>query len=523
MVTLGCLDYNDPDVSDQSKIRYFGENKQLAGFITGLAAFLFILLFLDLDPEHPEVTRTAAVAALMAVWWITEAIPIPATALLPVALFPLLGVVSGKTVAGAYFNSVIFLFVGGFIMALAMERWNLHRRIALRIILSIGASPKRIILGFMVATAFLSMWISNTATTMMMVPIAMAIIFKLKETDSTNATSRFAIGLLIGIAYSASIGGFATLIGTPPNLAFSKIFTTSFPNAPEISFARWMVFGLPSSVIFLFIAWGILILMFARKSANLAPDREVFLSEYRKLGKTSYEERIVLILFVVLALLWLLRRDIDIAAFTIPGWSNIFSVPGFIDDGTVAIFISILLFLIPSKNRRGERLMNWETAQRLHWGIVILFGGGFALAAGFKESGLSLWIANSLHGLQGVSPILMVAVVCMTLTFLTELTSNTATTQIVLPLLASLSIAIGVNPLLLMIPATLSASCAFMLPVATPPNAIVFGSGEVKMGDMMRVGIIMNLVGVVLITIFIYTLGTSIFGIDPLVVPDWAK
>ncbi|UCC44614.1 MAG: SLC13/DASS family transporter [Candidatus Zixiibacteriota bacterium] len=496
--------------------------KQLVGLVAGPVVALVLLLVFDLDPENPLVGRTAAVAALMAVWWITEAIPIPATALLPVALFPLLGIMKGKEVAATYFNHIIFLFIGGFLMALAMQRWNLHRRIALKIILLIGSSPKRIILGFMVATAFLSMWISNTATTMMMVPIAMAVIIRLRESDPSGKTSRFSVGLLIGIAYSASIGGVATLIGTPPNLSFTRIFDIYFPQGPEISFAGWILFGLPCSVLFLSIAWLLLTMFFVPKNGTAATDIQVFRQERRRLGKMTYEEKVVLILFSLLALLWLFRSQIALGSFVIPGWSTLFPVPGFIDDGTVAIAVAMLLFLIPARSQKNSRLMDWKTARGLRWGIVLLFGGGFALASGFKESGLSLWLAERLTGLSDVPPTVLVASICTMMTFLTELTSNTATTEMILPLLGSLGVAIKTNPLLLMIPATLSASCAFMLPVATPPNAIVFGSGEVRMSDMIRVGIVMNLIGVVLITGLIFLLGTTVFNIDLGLFPDWA-
>ncbi|RME21471.1 MAG: SLC13/DASS family transporter [Candidatus Zixiibacteriota bacterium] len=451
-------------------------------------------------------------ALLMAIWWVTEAIPIPATAMIPVALFPLMGIMSGNVVAGQYFNNIIFLFIGGFIMALAMERWNLHRRIALRIILLIGASPRKIILGFMIATAFLSMWISNTATTMMMMPIAMAVIVRLKE-EAGPVAGRFSIGLLLGIAYAASIGGIATLIGTPPNLAFSRIYQISFPNAPEISFAQWMSFGLPLSVVLLVIAWLLLTFMFVRYESGLPSERAMFREEHRRLGPMAYEEKMVLVLFALLALLWIFRRDITIGSFILPGWSHLFAWAKYIDDGTVGITIAMILFLLPSKNRPGERLMNWATAVKLNWGIVILFGGGFALAAGFKESGLSAWVAQSLQILQGAPTVLLVLVVCVMLMLLTELTSNTATTQIVLPLLASLAVAIKVHPLLLMIPATLSASCAFMLPVATPPNAIVFGTGEVRMGHMIRAGVLLNLCAAILITLLIFLWGRVVFDL----------
>jgi len=499
-----------------------GNLKQRIGLILGPLLAAALLLFADLKPGQPEVTRTAAVAMLMAVWWITEAIPIPATALLPVILFPLLGVMKGKAVAGIYFNNIIFLFIGGFIVALAMEKWGLHRRIALRIILLIGASPRRILLGFMAATFFLSMWISNTATAMMMMPMALAIIIKVKERFPGEATHRFALALLLGIAYAASVGGMATLIGTPPNLAFARIYTIMFPDGPEISFAQWFAFATPLAVIMGLAVWGVLTLLFVRSKNLFGADTSVFREEFERLGKRTYQETAVLVLFVVLALAWLTRSNIEIGSLTLPGWSGLFPEPGFIDDGTVAIAIASVLFLLPARTGTNERLMDWETAKRLHWGIVLLFGGGFALAAGFEQSGLSVWMGDRMASVQHFPPILIVATVCVTLTFLTELTSNTATTQIVLPILGSLAAAIHTHPLLLMIPATLSASCAFMLPVATPPNAIVFGSGEIEMSDMIRTGIILNLIGVVVITIYMFTVGDAVFAIDPSHLPAWA-
>ncbi len=500
--------------------------KQQIGLIAGPVLALIVLMFTDLQPGEPMVTRCASVAILMAVWWITEAIPIPATALLPVALFPLLGVMKGKATAGLYFNHIIFLFIGGFIIALAMEKWNLHRRIALKIIMFIGFSRSRIMLGFMIATFFLSMWISNTATTMMMIPMAMAIIAKMKDSFGAEKVGRFAVGLLIAVAYAASIGGTATLIGTPPNMAFSRILTIAFPNAPEISFTQWLMFALPFAALFLIIAWLLLSFVFARHKGALSADPEVFRAEYRRLGKMSYEEKIVFILFLLVAVLWLFRKTIDLGSFSIPGWSSFLPVPGFIDDGTVAIIVALMLFIIPSRttnNGRRARLMDWETAVKLRWGIVILFGGGFALASGFVESGLAAYLGTQLAGLKQLPPLIIVIVVCTMLTFLTEITSNTATTEIFLPILAALAVAINVNPFLVMIPATLSASCAFMLPVATPPNAIVFGTGEVRMADMMRVGIYLNLIGIILITAAIYFLGVHVFGIDLSVMPAWVQ
>ncbi|MBD3161101.1 MAG: DASS family sodium-coupled anion symporter [Candidatus Latescibacteria bacterium] len=497
--------------------------KQRIGLVLSPALALALLLFGDLDPGDPAVTRMAAVAVLMAGWWITEAIPIPATALLPVALFPILGIMRGRDVAGVYFNHVIFLFIGGFLLALAMQKWDLHRRIALRIILLLGTGRKRLMLGFMVATWFLSMWISNTATTMMMVPMALAITIQLKRSLDGRLSGRYATGLLIGVAYAASIGGIATLIGTPPNLSFVRILKIVFPAAPEISFASWFFFAFPLSLVFLMIAWAVLVRMFAPRGAAPAERSDLIREEHRKLGPLRYEEGMILGLFSLLVLLWMFRSDIAIGTFTIPGWTRIMPVPEAIDDGTVAIAVALLLFILPSRTEPKQRLLDWRTARELQWGIVLLFGGGFALASGFKESGLSEWLGGRLTGLGGLPPIAIILTVCGGLTFLTELTSNTATTEMILPVLGSLGVATGINPLLLMVPATLSASCAFMLPVATPPNAIVFGSGEVRIADMVRSGIVLNLIGIGLIALSVTLLGTWILGIDPNTVPDWAS
>lgn len=497
-----------------------GGVKQTIGLILGPSVALGVLLLCDFDPSHPQVTRTAAVALLMAVWWITEAIPIAATALLPVVLFPLMGVMKGKVVAPIYFNYVIFLFVGGFIVALAMQKWELHRRIALRIIMLIGVGPRKIIFGFMAATAFLSMWISNTATTMMMVPIAMAIIAKLEDSFGPERVMKFSVGLLIGIAYAASIGGTATLIGTPPNPLFIQVLSISFPNAPEITFASWFLFGLPFAIVFLVASWWLLTMFFVPRYEKFAVDRNVFKAEYQKLGRIGYEEAMVLTAFVLMAFLWMFRRSVHIGDFNIPGWSALLPAPDFIDDGTVAILVALVLFVIPSKSVRG-RLMDWKTARHLPWGIVLLFGGGFALASAFKESGLSIWLGSQMTGLAGLSPVIMVAIICFMMTFMTELTSNTATTEMILPILGSLAVAVQLNPLLLMIPATLSASCAFMLPVATPPNAIIFGTDRIAMSQLAKTGVVFNLIGVILVTLSTFLIGNLIFDITPGVFPSW--
>ncbi len=393
-----------------------------------------------------------------------------------------------------------------------MERWNLHRRIALRIILIFGTHPRRLLLGFMAATWLLSMWISNTATAMMLAPMAVALLAQLGEHTEEEKIKRYGIGLLIGIAYAASIGGLATLIGTPPNLSFARILTIVFPDAPDISFARWLVFALPMSVVFLVVAWWMLGRMHAA-DVKRVEGKDQFRKAYDELGPMGYEERWVAVLFGLLVLGWTLRSF----------WTRLLPEPGYVDDGTVAIALALILFLVASREPDAGRILRWRDATRVRWGIVLLFGGGFALATGFKESGLSDWLGQALAGVGGVPPILLVLIICGSITFLTELTSNTATTEMILPVLGALAVAIGVNPLLLMIPATLSASCAFMLPVATPPNAIVFGTGKVTMGELVRSGFRLNLIGIVLITIWTYLAAPLVFGFDPGVLPLWAR
>jgi sodium-dependent dicarboxylate transporter 2/3/5 len=506
-------------MSNPFKITY----RSLAGYIFAPLLFFYIIFFIDLEPGKPEVTYTLAIALLMAVWWITEIIPLAATSLLPVALFPMLGIMDGKAVAATYFNHVIFLFIGGFLVALAMQRWNLHKRIALRILMLTGSKPGSILLGFMLATAFLSMWISNTATAMMMIPILIAVIGKLEEHSSKAGVSRFSIGLLLGVAYSASIGGVATLVGTPPNLSFARIFQIMFPEAPEISFTQWFLFAFPFSVTFFIIVWVYLYLMFKpSKDDWKLSERRIFHQQYKALGPMKYEEKAVLSVFLMLAVLWLTRADLQFGGLVIPGWSRIFRAPDYINDGTIAIAMALILFLVPAKNARDSSIMNWQTAAKIPWHIVLLFGGGFALATGFKESELSMWFGEQLSWMEGMHPAMIILVICLMMTFLTELTSNTATTEMLLPILAGLSISININPLILMVPATISASMAFMLPVATPPNAIIFGTERLRIADMARAGFLLNIIGALLVTLFTYLFMKIVFGFTDLALPAWA-
>jgi sodium-dependent dicarboxylate transporter 2/3/5 len=484
----------------------------------------FVTLFLDLDPGNPDVTRMAAVAVLMATWWITDAIPLSATALLPLVLYPVLGIMRTREAAPIYVNSTIFLFIGGFMIAVTMQKWTLHKRIALWIIRRIGGGPARIILGFMIAAGFLSMWISNTATAIMMVPIGLAIVIQMEERLGQAETHPFTVALMLGIAYACSLGGIATLVGTPPNLSFARIFEITFPTAEPIAFGQWLVMAFPITVVLLTTVWLLLTRVFFRFPASFEVDRGVVGREYAALGRISFEERAVLLVFAATALGWVFRKDLVLGVLTIPGWSRLLPNADLIDDATVAVGMAMILFFIPTRSRdaTSRMVMGVDVFTKIPWHIVLLFGGGFALAQGFRVTGLSELIGTRFAGLEGVPPLVMTTLICGGLTFLTELTSNTATTEMILPILASVAVAMRANPLLLMIPATLSASCAFMMPVATPPNAIIFGSGRIRIAEMARVGIVLNLIGVLIISSLFFFLGTGALGIDTATFPEWA-
>jgi len=485
-----------------------------------LGPVVFLLVFFGFHPvpDKPAVGATLAVALWMAIYWFSDAIPMAATALIPVVVFPFLGVLKASQVASLYLNDVIMLFVGGFLIAAAMERWELHRRIALRIILVLGHSPARLLLGFMCAGWLLSQWISNTATTLMMVPIVIAIVAGFEERIG-DAARPLTVCLLIGIAYASSIGGIATLIGTPPNLALAEIFRLTFDAAPPITFLRWLLFGLPVSALLFVIAFLYLRLAVLR-GLRLPLDRVVLEREHAALGHIRVEERAVLAVFAAFALLLLTRADIVLGGTTLHGWASRLGVASAVGDGTVAIGVALILFLIPARSRRGC-LLDTGAVRGLPWDIVVLFGGGFALARAFQASGLSEYLGGRLIALGSLPPVVLVIAICTLLTFLTELTSNTATTQVVLPIIASMCVALEIDPLLLMVPATVSASCAFMLPVATPPNAIVFGTYRLRIADMARTGIVLNVIGIVVVTALMMTLGRWVFGIDLQVPPAW--
>ena len=465
------------------------------------------------------VMGTAAVTALVACWWMFVVLPIPVTSLLPLLLLPLVGALSVTRAARCYADSNIFLFMGGFIIALAIERWGLHRRLALHTIVFIGAGRRSVVLSFMVASAMISMWVSNTATTMMLLPIGLAVISSIeqpREPGSAGRRSTFAAALMLGIAYGASIGGIGTPIGTPPNIVFRGLYHTLFPGSVEVTFLQWVLMWLPVIAVFLPVAWLVLTRWTCPVPAGTGVDaRRLLKQELRELGPIRGPEMTVLLIFVCAAVLWM-TRSLPIGTQGDYGWAALLArwfaqVDGApprirvdaVNDATIAIGMAVLLFLIPAgRMPNGSRgaLMDWETARRLPWDILLLFGGGFAIAEAFEETGLSHWCGQTLSTLGISAPLALVIATCLLVTFLTELTSNTATAQVMLPIMANLGQAAGIHPLLLMLPATVSASLGFMLPVGTPPNAIVFASGHIELKQMIRTGLILNLIGVVLVT-----------------------
>jgi len=440
------------------------------------------------------------IACWMAIWWISECVPLALTALIPLICFPLLGIASGKEIAPRYLNSIIFLFIGGFLIAQAMENTGLHKRIALNMLARLHASPLQLAIGFSIATAFLSMWISNTATTMLMVTIALPLLQRLMQEHGQDQVKPIAASFLLIIAYSANIGGMGTPVGTAPNLVFLENMRLFSPeNAP--SFLEWMMVGIPMVVVGLLVLFAVLGPQLARlpwkPSNGTALDHAL-----KELGPIRFDEKVVAWILTITALLWMSRKGITAEAFRIPGWEELLPYKG-VDDGTVAIMMAALLFLFRSEIH-DSNILNAKSFRRLPWDIVILLGGGFALAYGMQHSGLSGWVGSQLEFLKDVPLILMLLGIALVVIFLTEITSNTATTQVLLPILAAASLASGLDITSTLLVATLSASCAFMLPVATPPNAIVFGSDHVPMHHMVRTGIRLNLIMVFIVTAMVY-------------------
>lgn len=469
--------------------------------VVGLFLGPLLLLVTVLLPAPGGMSGEAWLASgmllLMATWWSTEAIAIPATALLPIVLIPALGLDTAAAATAAYANPIIFLFMGGFVLGLAMQRWNLHKRIALLTLLAVGSQPKRQIAGFMLATAFLSMWVSNTATTIMMLPIGLSVVSMMTRQEPA-AVRRFATALLLAIAYAASVGGIATLIGTPPNALLAAYLAQN--QDITIGFAQWMLIGVPVSLCMLIAIWFWLTRRNFGLGHDAARNADGVRDQLHALGSMTRAEKLVATVFVLTATAWIFQPLLS--AELLP-WLN---------DTVIAISAAVTMFLIPVDLRSRTFLMDWDTAQGMPWGVLLLFGGGLALAGAISSSGLATWIAESLGVLSMLPALLMVALVVTVIIFLTEVTSNTATAAAFLPLLGALAMAQGLSPVLFTVPAAIAASCAFMMPVATPPNAIVFGSGHLQIGDMIRAGFALNLLGIVVVTFAGYVLVGWIFS-----------
>ena len=467
---------------------------------------------------------TTALAVWMAVWWMTEAVELYATALLPLAALPMTGAATVRTAAAPYAHELIFLFMGGFLIALAMQRWGLHRRLALKALRAAGDHPAGIVACFMGVTAFFSMWVSNTATAVMMLPIALSIIALVEQVEpgsvaggagngstgnggpGSKTRPHFALCLLLGIAYAASIGGIGTIIGTPPNVFLASFIQSSL--GEEISFVRWMGVGLPLVAVFLPLTWLMLTrVLYPLRAVRIEGSREVTEKTYRELGVMSRGERVVLVVFLLAALSWIARPLLVQVQI-----GDLHPLAG-LSDPVIAMVAALALFVVPVDVKRRIFVMNWETAVKLPWGILLLFGGGLSLAAAIRANGVGEYIGHQLAFLSGIPTLLLVMAVIALVIFLTELTSNTATTATFIPILAALGPVFDLHPYMLIVPAAIAASCAFMLPVATPPNAIIFGSGHVTIQQMIRAGFWLNLMGVVLITLLVYTVMMRMLGV----------
>ncbi len=462
------------------------------GFVLGPLLFILIHYFFNGEGLSDGGRDILAATSWIGVWWVFEVLPIAVTALLPILLFPLLDAVALDDTTASYGHKYVFLYLGGFILAIAIEKWNLHKRIALQIIKTIGTNMYTIVLGFMVATAFLSMWISNTATTVMVLPMAISIVKQLKDNPETpeDENKVFSKLLMLAIAYAASIGGIATLIGTPPNLVFAGFVQKTY--GVDISFWQWMKFGLPVSSVLLVLAWLYLTrIAYPLGKARFPGGKKEINRLLAELGPLGREEKLVLLVFVLTAFCWITR------SFLLQNF-----IPN-IDDTIIAIASAIVLFIIPV-NRSGDPLIKWKEAVQIPWGIILLFGGGMAIAKGFQETGLANYLGGQMTFFEGLPLLVLLLLVITCVNFLTEVTSNLATTAMMLPVLAPLALTLGINPYLLMVACTSAASCAFMLPVATPPNAVVFGSGYLRIPDMVRTGFLMNLLSIIIMALAVF-------------------
>jgi len=510
------------------------------GLLLGVGLFLVILLVPTPAGLTIEGQRLAAVTTLMAIFWVLQPIPIAATSLIPLALYPLMGILSSRDVSKVYADSNVFLFLGGFLLAIAIERWNLHKRIALHIISRVGTSPRMIVFGFMLTTAGLSMWISNSAAALLMLPIGLALITTLQETldhlapaEAEQTTSSLTIPLLLGIAYAASCGGFATLVGTPTNVSMRGYWERQFVTQgyTPLSFAEWMIVFVPVMIVMLLSAVVVMCWNVRPFPNSDQLTRGFFRTRLQELGRATFAERMVGGLFMLTAVLWIFRAPLIINQHPVlPGWTDLLanflsamgmqadSLKKFPDDATIAMFMGLMLFILPGDrlpDGKRPRLLTWNDAERnIPWGMLLLFGGGFAMADAFSATHLSEWIGKGFSGLLQDQPIaVLVLATCTLLTILTEFTSNTATINTLLPVLAAISVQLDIDPRWLMVPATVSASCGFMMPVGTPPNALVFSTGKVPMSSMMRYGLVLNLLGIIYVAGAMLLLSPVVMGI----------
>jgi len=472
------------------------------GLLIGLSILLMSIFLPAPAGMSIPAWHTAGVALLLAVWWATEVMPIPITSLLPILLFPALGVMTMEKSTLPYAEPTIFLLLGGFIIATGLARWNLHRRLALNILVRVGDSPAALIAGFMGATAFISMWISNTASTIMMIPIAISLVSEMVK-DEIKKYQGFLICLVLGIAYSASIGGLGTIIGTPPNL-----FVVSFMKQTygiEVSFVDWMIFGVPVVIVMTSLAWWALTKWacpFDLQGIHLS--KALILDELVKMGKLTQPEKRITFVFLLVIMAWIVR---------VPLQQN-FGILLWLTDAMIAIGGAVLMFIIPSghEQEKGTALLDWDSASKIPWGVLLLFGGGLSLATAIKETNLGTWLGASLSGLPDLDLIILLIGLVTLVTFLTELTSNTATMATLLPILGVLASTTGIEPMLLFVPTALAVSCAFMLPVATAPNAVVYATGFVTISQMANAGFKLNLIAIVIVTVMSYVLVPVVFG-----------
>ena len=486
-----------------STIPNYQAKHQTIGLYVGPIIAIFMLLAPTPDGLSNEAWSVAAMGSLMAIWWATEAIPIAITALLPLVFFPLLGISSIQEAATPFANKVIYLFLGGFIVAFAMQRWNLHRRIALTILQYVGGNGRSLVGGFMLVSASLSMWVMNTSTTMMLLPIAISVITVIHGTvEHLNEKQKqdFQYALLLGIAYAATIGGMSTLVGTAPNAMLAAFMLETYD--ADLSFSKWMLVGIPLSLVMAPLAWVALTRWTFKVDFATNDTGRLALKKMKDdLGSISTPEIRVGIIFLLLAVAWITRPIL----ITLPGLSAL-------DDSSIAMAGAISLFMIPSGDKTDPVLLRWIHLEKLPWSILLLFGGGLSLAAAVSNSGLAAWLGSNLSLISDLPTTLLVMIIAVMIIFLTELTSNVATTATFLPVIGAIAIEMGINPIILAAPVTLAASCAFMLPVATPPNAIVFGSGLLNIPKMIRAGLVLNLIGIIVVSLVSLTLAPYFLG-----------